>query len=121
LTPRAFEKSNIANEVVVAHDGAEAFDYLFATGSHVGRDARRIPTVVLLDLKLPKVDGLEALRRVRQAEQTRRLPVVILTSSCEERHLVESYGLGANSYYASQWILISLPKQLGSWACTGWC
>lgn len=98
LTLRAFRKNNIKNEVVVARDGAEALDYLFATGAHEGRDVTDLPQVVLLDLKLPKVDGLEVLRRIRADERTRPLPVVILTSSKEERDLIEGYRLGANSY-----------------------
>lgn len=98
LTLRALKKNGIANEVVVAHDGVEALDYLFGTGTYAGREANLRPQVVLLDLKLPKVDGLEVLRRTREDELTRRLPVVILTSSKEERDLIESYNLGANSY-----------------------
>jgi two-component system response regulator len=98
LTLRAFRQSNIANEVVVARDGVEALDYLFATGAHAGRDVSVMPQVVLLDLKLPKVDGLEVLRRVRADERTKLLPVVILTSSREQQDLIESYRLGANSY-----------------------
>lgn len=98
LTLRALRKNRIANEVVVAHDGAEALDYLFGTGAYAGRDARLPPQVVLLDLKLPKVEGLEVLRRLRADPRTRLLPVVILTSSKEDRDLVESYGRGANSY-----------------------
>src|SRR2546421_3057041 len=94
----AFRKSNIANEVVVARDGAEALDYLFGTGAHAGRDAAVTPQVVLLDLKLPKLDGLEVLRRLRADERTRFLPVVILTSSNEDRDLFEGYRSGANSY-----------------------
>jgi two-component system response regulator len=98
LTLLAFKKSNIANEVVVARDGAEALDFLFGTGTRAGRDLNVIPTVTLLDLKLPKVDGLEVLKRLRAHERTRRLPVVILTSSGEQQDIVESYNLGANSY-----------------------
>jgi two-component system, response regulator len=98
LTLRALSKSNILNEVVVARDGVEALDYLFGTGPYVGRELRPIPEVVLLDLKLPKLDGLDVLRRIRSHERTRLLPVVILTSSDEERDMVESYKLGANSY-----------------------
>lgn len=98
LTLRALKKNNILNEVVVAHDGVEALDYLFATGSHADRDTDVMPEVILLDLKLPKVDGLEVLRRVRTDERTRLLPIVILTSSKEERDMIESYSLGANSY-----------------------
>ena len=98
LTLRAMRKNNMANEVVVARDGAEALDYLFATGAWSERDRTLMPLVVLLDLKLPKVDGLEVLRRLRENERTRLLPVVVLTSSDEERDLVEGYRLGANSY-----------------------
>jgi two-component system, response regulator len=98
LTLRALKKNNIVNEVIVAHDGAEALDYLFATGPHAGRDLTVMPQVTLLDLKLPKVDGLEVLRRLRANELTRLLPVVILTSSNEEQDRINGYGLGANSY-----------------------
>jgi two-component system, response regulator len=98
LTVRALRKNNIKNEVVVAHDGAEALDYLCANGKYSGRDKRWTPQVVLLDLKLPKVDGLEVLRQLRGFEHTKLLPVVVLTSSNEERDRIESYGLGANSY-----------------------
>jgi len=98
LTLRALKKNNILNEVVVAHDGIEALDFLFATGPHVGRDISIMPQVILLDLKLPKVDGLEVLRRLRADTRTRHLPVVMLTSSSEETDIVNSYHLGANSY-----------------------
>ena len=98
LTMRALSKNNIGNELVVARDGAEALDFLFCTGAYAGRDPRDAPQVVLLDLKLPKVDGLEVLRRIRANERTRLLPVVILTSSKEEQDLITSYSLGANSY-----------------------
>ncbi|MFO0754255.1 MAG: response regulator [Thermodesulfovibrionales bacterium] len=99
LTLRALKKNNVANEVVVARDGAEALDYLFATGRYSGRDREEEePQVVLLDLKLPKVDGLEVLRHIRSDARTKRLPVVVLTSSKEERDIIESYNLGANSY-----------------------
>jgi len=98
LSIRALKKSNIRNEVVVARDGAEALDFLFGTGAHAGRDMSLWPQVILLDLKLPKVDGLEVLRRIRADERTQLLPVVILTSSKEERDLIEGYKLGANSY-----------------------
>ncbi len=98
LTLRALKKNNIRNRVVVAHDGVEAIDYLFSTGAYVGRAERELPQVILLDLKLPKVDGLEVLRRIRDGERTRLLPVVILTSSREEQDVIKSYGLGANSY-----------------------
>lgn len=98
LTLRAFRKNNIKNEVVVVRDGVEALDYLFATGKYEGRDAGDLPQVTLLDLNLPKLSGLEVLRRIRENERTRGLPVVILTSSKEERDLVEGYRLGCNSY-----------------------
>lgn len=98
LTLRAFERSNIVNEVVVARDGEEALEYLFATGAHAGRDLSVMPAVVLLDLKLPKIDGLEVLRRIRGDVRTRLLPVVVLTSSNEEQDVVNSYDLGANSF-----------------------
>jgi two-component system response regulator len=98
LTLLAFEKSKIINDIVVARDGQEALDYLFATGSHAERDPSLLPEVVLLDLKLPKVDGHDVLRRMRADERTRRLPVVVLTSSNEEQDIVRSYDLGANSF-----------------------
>ena len=98
LTLRAFRKNNVTNEVVVARDGAEALDYLFGTGTHANRDVTVLPQIVILDLKLPKIDGLEVLRRLRATPQTKLLPVVILTSSNEERDRLEGYGLGANSY-----------------------
>jgi CheY-like chemotaxis protein len=98
LTVRALKKSNIANEVMIARDGAEALDYLFGTGPHAGRDTNHQPTLILLDLKLPKIDGQEVLRRIRADERTKRLPVVILTSSIEEQDLAKGYDGGANSY-----------------------
>jgi two-component system response regulator len=98
LTKRAFEKNHIQNELVVAEDGQEALDYLFGAGPYAGRDISIMPALILLDLKLPKVDGLEVLRRVRGHELAKRLPVVILTSSREEHDVAVSYDLGANSY-----------------------
>ena len=98
LTLRALKKNNILNDVVVAHDGVEALDYLCARGSYAGRDTNIMPEVILLDLKMPKVDGLEVLRQVREDARTRLLPIVVLTSSKEERDMIESYSLGANSY-----------------------
>jgi two-component system response regulator len=98
LTLRALKKNNIANDVVIAHDGEEALDYLAGTGQYTSYDKNNLPIVVLLDLKLPKVDGLEVLRRIRGNTTTRLLPVVILTSSVEECDMVSSYSLGANSY-----------------------
>ena len=98
LAIRALKKNNISNEVVVARDGVEALDYLFGTGAHAGRDMSVMPQIILLDLKLPKIDGLEVLRRLRNDKRTKLLPVVVLTSSREEQDLTESYSLGANSY-----------------------
>lgn len=98
LTQRALLKSNILNELVVARDGVEALEYLFGTGQYAERDTRQLPQVVLLDLKMPRMDGLELLQRIRADEKTRLLPVVVLTTSTEERDRVESYKLGANSY-----------------------
>jgi CheY-like chemotaxis protein len=98
LTLRALRKNNIQNQVIVAHDGVEALDYLFGTGAYEGRDMSVLPSVTLLDLKLPKLDGLEVLKRVRADERTQCLPVVILTSSKEEQDLINGYKLGANSY-----------------------
>jgi two-component system response regulator len=98
LALRALKKSNVPNEIVVAHDGVEALDYLFASGSYEGRDTSSMPELVLLDLKLPRLDGLEVLKRLRSDERTRLLPVVILTSSKERSDMLEGYGLGANSY-----------------------
>lgn len=98
LTLRALREGNIKNEVVVARDGAEALDYLFGTGAYAGRDTSVQPVVILLDLKLPKVSGLEVLERLRADGSTRLLPVVILTSSKEDQDIYQSYNLGANSY-----------------------
>ena len=98
LALRALKKNNLINEVVVAHDGVEALDYLFGAGEHAGRDTNVMPQLILLDLKLPRIDGLEVLRRLRADGRTRLLPVVILTSSREQQDMLDSYGLGANSY-----------------------
>lgn len=98
LTLRALRKSGIANRVVVTRDGAEALDYLFAQGAFAQRDPREVPQVVLLDLNLPKIGGLEVLRRLRADERTKLLPVVILTSSREDKDLLGGYASGANSY-----------------------
>ena len=135
LTLRAFEKSNVANEIVVTRDGQEALDYLFATGQFANRDLHVVPEVVLLDLKLPKVDGLEVLRRMRADQRTRHIPVVILTTSSEESDKVRSYDLGANSFVrkpvvfeefvtavntlGSYWLLLNEPAPAGSGGRSG--
>jgi two-component system, response regulator len=98
LTLRAFKKNNIGNEIVVAHDGVEALDFVFGTGAYEGRNTTEMPELILLDLKLPRLDGLEVLRRLRADDRSKLLPVVILTSSKEEQDLVNGYSLGANSY-----------------------
>ena len=98
LTLRAFKESKLVNEIVVVRDGKEALDYLFCDGAYAGRDPASAPEVILLDLKLPKIDGLEVLRRLRADERTRRQPVVVLTSSGEQRDIITSYDLGANSF-----------------------
>ncbi len=98
LTIHAFKKNNIANRIYVVRDGAEALDFVFAVGAYANRDIHHKPRVILLDLKLPKVDGIEVLRRIKSGPRTRVIPVVVLTSSREERDIVESYKLGVNSY-----------------------
>jgi CheY-like chemotaxis protein len=98
LTLRAFKINNISNKVIVAKDGVEALDYLRGTGMYAGRDMKELPVVILLDLNLPKINGMEVLRNIRQDELTRLIPVVILTSSAEQKDVVEGYKLGANSY-----------------------
>jgi len=98
LTMRALKKSKVVNEVVVVRDGVEALDYLFGTGAYQGRDVASVPQLVLLDLKLPKMDGLQVLQSMRADERTRRLPVVVFTSSSEQEDMLKSYDLGANSY-----------------------
>jgi two-component system response regulator len=98
LTLHAFQKNHMANDVVVATDGAEGLDYLFGTGKYAGRDAKESPALILLDLQLPKIGGLEVLRKVREDERTRRIPVVIMTTSDEEEDIVNGYNGGANSY-----------------------
>ena len=98
LTLRAFKRNNMLNPVVVARDGVEAIDFLFARGAHAGRAGKPPPTLVILDLKLPKLDGLEVLRAIRGDERTKLIPVVIMTSSKEQQDLIQSYSLGANSY-----------------------
>lgn len=116
LTLRALKKNNILNDVTVARDGVEALDYLFATGAYAGRDKSEMPQMVLLDLKLPKVDGLEVLRKIRENESTRRLPVVVFTSSSEEEDMIKSYDLGANSYVRKPVVFdqfLEATRQLG--------
>jgi CheY-like chemotaxis protein len=98
LAIRALKRHHVGNTIVVAHDGVEALDYLFGTGLYAGRDVSLKPSVVLLDLKLPRVDGLEVLRRVREDDRTKLLPIVVLTTSSEEQDLLDSYSLGCNSY-----------------------
>jgi CheY-like chemotaxis protein len=98
LTVRALNKYNVRNEIIVAHDGVEALDYLFGEGLYAGRNIDCAPDLILLDLKLPRLDGLDVLRRIRADERTRLLPVVILTSSIEDNDRINGYGLGANSY-----------------------
>jgi CheY-like chemotaxis protein len=98
LTVRALKKKNLANRLMVIEDGAEAVDYIFAEGKYAERNVHNTPQVILLDLKLPKVSGLEILRMIRGNEKTKHIPVVVLTSSSEERDVVESYELGVNSY-----------------------
>ena len=109
LTLRALKKSPVPTEVVVARDGVEALDYLFGEGAYQGRDTREVPKVVLLDLKLPKLDGLGVLSRIRADYRTKLLPVVVLTSSNEDEDRIGSYGLGANSY-------VRKPVEFGAWA-----
>jgi len=116
LALMAFEQSGIVSEVVVVRDGAEALDYVFGAGKHANRALSEMPTMILLDLKLPKIDGLEVLRRLRAHEQTRFLPVVILTTSKEEQDLINSYSLGCNSYVRKPvdfTEFISTARQLG--------
>jgi CheY-like chemotaxis protein len=98
LTQRAFQKNGISNKLVIAEDGQEALDYLFGAGAHAGRNMDEMPMLILLDLKLPRIDGLEVLRRLRADSRTRRIPVVILTSSSEEQDIAAGYDLGTNSY-----------------------
>jgi two-component system response regulator len=109
LTTRALRQARIANEIVVARDGREAVDYLFGEGKHAGRDLERMPAVILLDLKLPKLSGLEVLQRVRADPRTKLIPTVILTSSSEDEDMLASYAFGANSY-------VRKPVEFGAFA-----
>lgn len=129
LTCRALKNANLGNHVQVARDGAEALDFLFAEGEHSGRSVEETPKLILLDLKLPKVDGLEVLQRIKKDGRTQHIPVVVLTSSKEQRDVVESYALGVNSYIVKPvnfesfveavqklgyyWLLLNQPPQLG--------
>lgn len=129
LTLMAFKKCGIANDVVVVRDGAEALDYLFGTGKYAGRETRALPTLVLLDLGLPRIDGHEVLRRIRADERTKVLPVVILTSSREDEDVARGYALGANAYVRKPvdfvefaeaaktlglfWLLLNEPPRVG--------
>jgi two-component system, response regulator len=131
LTLRAFKKNNILNPVIIAKDGVEALDYLFGTGMHAERDMKEMPVVVLLDLKLPKIDGMEVLKRIRRDSRTKLLPVVILTSSAEQTDVINGYNLGANSYIRKPvefnqfveamrhlglyWLLWNEPPPAGRW------
>jgi CheY-like chemotaxis protein len=118
LMRRALEKNHIANEVVIARDGAEALDYLFGRGPYEGRDVNSTPQLMLLDLKLPKIGGLEVLQQLRADERTRYIPVVILTSSSEQEDVVRSYDLGANSFVQKPvdfYDFIEATRQLGSY------
>lgn len=128
LTLRALQKAKISNRIEVARDGAEALDFIFGEGVHAGRKVEDLPRVILLDLKLPKVDGLEVLRRVKGDPRTKMIPVVVLTSSKEQRDVVESYQLGVNSYIVKPvnfagfaeavkdlgfyWLLLNQPPKL---------
>lgn len=98
LTLRAFKNNNVVNDIIVVGDGAEALDYLFGTGDYASRDTGIIPALILLDLKLPKIDGMQVLKRIREDERTRQVPVVIFSSSRDEKDIAESYRLGVNSY-----------------------
>jgi two-component system response regulator len=116
LTIRAFKKNNISNEIIIANNGVEALDYLFGTGIYAERPSHILPQLVILDLKLPKVSGLEVLKQVRERERTKYVPVVILTSSAEEKDIIESYRLGSNAYVRKPVNFIEFTeavKQLG--------
>jgi CheY-like chemotaxis protein len=120
LTLRALKKNNISNEVVVARDGAEALDYLFGTGMHSGRDTSLMPQVVLLDLNLPKIDGLEVLRRLRENERTKLLPVLILTSSNKSMTVSTGIASARTVMYANPSTSINSWRPCANWDCIGW-
>lgn len=113
LALRALKKNNIANHIFTVGDGEEALEFLFGTGRYASRSSKSLPHVVFLDLKLPKVDGLEVLRQVKSDERTRRIPIVVVTSSAQERDLVESYGLGVNSYVVKPIDFDAFMKTIG--------
>jgi two-component system response regulator len=128
LALHALKRNRLANQIEIARDGAEALDFIYGTGAYAGRDVRQVPKIIMLDLKLPKVDGLEVLQRLKSDPQTRTIPIVVLTSSREERDIVESYQLGVNSYIVKPvdfeqfteavrslglyWLLLNQPPQL---------
>jgi len=118
LTLRAFQKNNVLNEIVVVRDGVEALDYLFGTGTRAGQEPKPVPEVILLDLKLPKIDGLALLRRLRSEARTSRIPVVVLTSNSDEKSVLSSYDLGAKSFLRkpfsfAQFIMVTKQLNLG--------
>lgn len=114
LTLREFKKNKIENEVIVVRDGQEALDWLFCTGQYVNRDPNEVPAVILLDLKLPKVDGMEVLQRIREDSKTKLFPVIVLTSSREEDDIIESYEHGANSYVRKPIDILGTSEVLSS-------
>src|SRR5579885_1599834 len=116
MTLRSLSQAGLANDVQVVRDGVEALDYLFGTGAYLGRDLSRMPTVILLDLKLPKLNGIDVLNRMRKDERTRNIPVVVLTSSSEDEDMVRSYSSGANSYVRKPVVFadfVGVVSQLG--------
>lgn len=125
LTVRALKKNNLRNELVIARDGAEAIDYLFAEGQHQGRNINQLPALILLDLQLPKIDGFGVLKRLRADQRTRFLPVVILTSSAEQEDIINAYNLGANSYVRKPVDFDEFIKTVGQlgpyWLVTNQC
>lgn len=125
LTVRALKKNNLRNELIIARDGAEAIDYLFAEGQHQGRNINQLPALILLDLQLPKIDGFGVLKRLRAEQRTRFLPVVILTSSAEQEDILNAYGLGANSYVRKPVDFDEFIKTVGQlgpyWLVTNQC